>query len=139
MCSQVDVLTLSATPIPRTLNMALSGIRDMSTIEEPPQDRQPVQTYVHGARLGRRWREAIRRELDRGGQVYYLHNRVENIESDRRTAAPVCWGRRCAVGMAHGKMTEQELSRRDAADDRRRGDRCWSAPPSSRRASTSPT
>ena len=77
---QVDTLTLSATPIPRTLNMALSGIRDMSTIEEPPQDRQPVQTYV----LEHDWgviAEAIRRELDRGGQVYYLHNRVENIEN----------------------------------------------------------
>ena len=76
---QVDTLTLSATPIPRTLNMALSGIRDMSTIEMPPQDRQPVQTYV----LEHDWgviAEAIRRELSRGGQVYYLHNRVETID-----------------------------------------------------------
>ena len=80
---QVDVLTLSATPIPRTLNMALSGIRDMSTIEEPPMDRQPVQTYV----LEHDWSvlgDAIRRELGRGGQVYYLHNRVETIEQHRR-------------------------------------------------------
>ena len=76
---QVDVLTLSATPIPRTLNMALSGLRDMSTIEEPPADRQPVQTYV----LEHDWallEDAMRRELERGGQVYYLHNRVETID-----------------------------------------------------------
>ncbi len=80
LSKQVDTLTLSATPIPRTLNMALSGIRDMSTIEMPPQDnRQPVQTYV----LEHDWgviAEAIRRELSRGGQVYYLHNRVETID-----------------------------------------------------------
>ena len=76
---QVDTLTLSATPIPRTLNMALSGIRDMSTIEVPPVDRQPVQTYV----LEHNWSviaDAIRRELARGGQVYYMHNRVETID-----------------------------------------------------------
>ena len=80
----VDVLTLSATPIPRTLNMALSGIRDMSTIEEPPHDRYPVQTFVleHTEAV---LDDAIRRELDRGGQVYYLHNRVETI--DRCAAA----------------------------------------------------
>ena len=76
----MDVLTLSATPIPRTLNMALSGIRDMSSIEEPPQNRHPVQTFVleqnDGVLL-----DAIRRELGRGGQVYYLHNRVESIEA----------------------------------------------------------
>ena len=72
----MDVLTLSATPIPRTLNMAMSGIRDMSTIEEAPMDRHPVQTYV----VEHDWgilTEAIRRELRRGGQVFYLHNRVE--------------------------------------------------------------
>ena len=72
------MLTLSATPIPRTLNMAMSGIRDMSTLEEPPADRQPVQTYV----LEHNWPvllDAMRRELERGGQVYYLHNRVETI------------------------------------------------------------
>ena len=79
------MLTLSATPIPRTLNMALSGIRDMSTLEEPPMDRQPVQTYV----LEHDWgvlSDAMRRELERGGQVYYLHNRVETIT---RTAARI--------------------------------------------------
>ncbi len=75
----VDVLTLSATPIPRTLNMALSGIRDMSTIEEPPADRYPVQTFVmehNNAIID----DAIRREVERGGQVYYLHNRTETID-----------------------------------------------------------
>ncbi|MBR4701533.1 MAG: transcription-repair coupling factor [Oscillospiraceae bacterium] len=102
----VDVLTLSATPIPRTLNMALSGIRDMSTIEEPPLDRYPVQTFVleHNEPV---IDDAIRRELDRGGQVYYLHNRVESIAQ--------CAGRLSArhpgaeVAVAHGKMNEEEL------------------------------
>ena len=103
----VDVLTLSATPIPRTLNMALSGIRDMSTIEEPPQDRMPVQTYV----MEHDWgiiRDAITRELARGGQVYYLHNRVETIS---RTAAKIAaLVPEAAVDIAHGKMDEEELS-----------------------------
>ncbi len=79
MSRGVDVLTLSATPIPRTLNMALSGIRDMSCIDEPPQDRLPVQTFV----MEHDWGvicDAINREISRGGQVYYLHNRIENIE-----------------------------------------------------------
>ena len=105
---QVDTLTLSATPIPRTLNMAMSGIRDMSTIEQPPQDRQPVQTYV----LEHDWgilTDAIRRELSRGGQVYYLHNRVDNIDS---TAARLrdMLGNDVTVETAHGKMAEGELS-----------------------------
>ena len=104
---QVDVLTLSATPIPRTLNMALSGIRDMSTLEEPPLDRQPVQTYV----MEHDWSvlaDAMRRELERGGQVYYLHNRVETIS---RTAARIqeMLGEDVVVGVAHGKMTQEEL------------------------------
>ena len=106
---QVDTLTLSATPIPRTLNMALSGIRDMSTIEEPPQDRQPVQTYV----LEHDWSviaEAIRRELDRGGQVYYPHNRVENIENAAGRLRQLL-GDEVAIATAHGKMGERELSR----------------------------
>ena len=105
----MDTLTLSATPIPRTLNMALSGIRDMSTIEEPPQDRQPVQTYV----LEHDWgviAEAIRRELDRGGQVYYLHNRVENIENAAGRLRQLL-GDEVAIATAHGKMGERELSR----------------------------
>ena len=102
----VDVLTLSATPIPRTLNMALSGIRDMSTIEEPPMDRYPVQTFVleHNEPV---IDDAIRRELARGGQVYYLHNRVESISQ--------CAARLAArhpeaeVAVAHGKMNEEQL------------------------------
>jgi transcription-repair coupling factor (superfamily II helicase) len=105
---QVDVLTLSATPIPRTLNMALSGIRDMSSIEEPPADRQPVQTYV----LEHDWSvlaDAMRREIERGGQIYYLHNRVETID---RTAFRISQmlGDQVRVGVAHGKMTEEQLN-----------------------------
>ena len=79
LAPDVDVLTLSATPIPRTLNMAMSGIRDMSVIEEAPMDRRPVQTYVLEHDNGI-LADAMRRELRRGGQVYYLHNRVETIE-----------------------------------------------------------
>jgi len=79
MSRKIDVLTLTATPIPRTLNMALSGIRDMSVLEEAPKDRYPVQTYVleHDPHL---LIDAMRRELSRGGQVYYLHNHIETIE-----------------------------------------------------------
>lgn len=103
----VDALTLSATPIPRTLNMALSGLRDMSSIEEAPLDRRPVQTFVCEQSNGI-VDEAISRELRRGGQVYYLHNRTETIEScaarlkDRHPDA--------RIGVAHGKMSEDELS-----------------------------
>ena len=104
---QVDTLTLTATPIPRTLNMALSGIRDMSTIEMPPQDRQPVQTYV----LEHDWGvlcEAIRREIGRGGQVYYLHNRVETID---RCAAQLqqMLRQEVRIAVAHGKLDEKSL------------------------------
>lgn len=108
MSRAVDVLTLSATPIPRTLNMALSGIRDMSVIEEPPQDRLPVQTFV----MEHDWNilcDAMDRELQRGGQVYYLHNRVASID---RTAARIMEKLPdAAVGVAHGQMNEEELSR----------------------------
>ena len=102
----VDVLTLSATPIPRTLNMALSGIRDMSTIEEPPAYRYPVQTFVmehNNAVID----DAIRREVERGGQVYYLHNRVETIDqcaSALKRRIP-----NLQVAVAHGKMGEEAL------------------------------
>ena len=108
LSKQVDVLTLSATPIPRTLNMALSGIRDMSTLEEPPMDRQPVQTYVLEHDRGV-LSDAMRRELERGGQVYYLHNRVETIT---RTAARIkeMLGEDVAVAVAHGKMSQEELN-----------------------------
>ncbi len=105
---QVDVLTLSATPIPRTLNMALSGLRDMCTIEEPPADRQPVQTYV----LEHDWallEDAMRRELSRGGQVYYLHNRVETIDLTASRIQKLL-GPEVRVVTGHGKMGERELS-----------------------------
>ena len=107
MSKNVDVLTLSATPIPRTLNMALSGIRDMSSIEEPPQNRHPVQTFVleqnDGVLL-----DAIRRELGRGGQVYYLHNRIENIERTALRISKMLDG--AVVDVAHGQMNEEQLS-----------------------------
>ncbi len=102
----VDVLTLSATPIPRTLNMALSGIRDMSTIEVPPADRYPVQTFViehNNAVLD----DAIRREVERGGQVYYLHNRVETIDQCASALKRRIPG--LSVAVAHGKMGEEAL------------------------------
>lgn len=104
----IDVLTLSATPIPRTLNMAMTGLRDMSVIEEAPGDRHPVQTYVLEHDDGV-LSEAINRELRRGGQVYYLHNKVESIE-----AAALRIKMRfpdAIVETAHGKMDEATLSR----------------------------
>ena len=102
----VDVLTLSATPIPRTLNMALSGIRDMSTLEAPPAARYPVQTYViehNNAIID----DAIRREVERGGQVYYLHNRTETIDQCASALQRRIPGLKVAV--AHGKMGEEAL------------------------------
>ncbi len=107
MFKTVDVLTLSATPIPRTLNMAMSGIRDMSTIEQPPEDRHPVQTYVlehNDAVIA----DAIKKELRRGGQVYYIHNRVETI--DLCAAKIMAMVPEARIGVAHGKMSEAQLS-----------------------------
>ncbi len=103
----VDVLTLSATPIPRTLNMAMSGIRDMSVIEEAPADRFPVQTYVveHNLPL---LCEAMEKELRRGGQVYFLHNRVETIDGVALKIKEFLPDARIAT--AHGKMNEEQLS-----------------------------
>ena len=103
----VDVLMLSATPIPRTLNMAMSGIRDMSVLEEPPQDRYPVQTYVIEYNVGTVV-QAIVRELRRGGQVYYIHNRVESILSCADRLQQLLPEARIAV--AHGQMSEDEMS-----------------------------
>jgi transcription-repair coupling factor (superfamily II helicase) len=102
----VDVLTLSATPIPRTLNMALSGIRDMSTIEQPPADRYPVQTFVmeYSEPI---IDDAIRREIERGGQVYYLHNRTETIDQCAAAIKRRIPG--ISVGVAHGQMGEDAL------------------------------
>ena len=106
MSQGVDVLTLSATPIPRTLNMALSGLRDMSTIEEPPQDRYPVQTFVmeHNTAV---IDDAIRREVERGGQVYYLHNRTETIDQCASALKKRIPG--LSVAVAHGQMGEEAL------------------------------
>ena len=117
MSAGVDVLTLSATPIPRTLNMALSGIRDMSTIEIPPSDRYPVQTFVMEHNNGI-IDDAIRKEIMRGGQVYYLHNRVETI--DRCAAALKARIPGLSVAVAHGKMGEDALS--DVMQDIANGD-----------------
>ncbi len=104
--TQVDVLTLSATPIPRTLHMALVGMRDMSIITTPPADRHPVQTYVveYHERL---IRDAIAREVGRGGQVFFLHNRVYDIYDVAAELQRILPGIRIAV--AHGQMKEKEL------------------------------
>ena len=107
MFPAVDVLTLTATPIPRTLNMAMSGIRDMSVLEEAPRDRYPVQTYVIEQNM-EVLVQAILTELRRGGQVYYLHNQIETIEKTAgllRQLLPDA-----NIGVAHGRMNEDELS-----------------------------
>ena len=107
MAKQVDVLTLTATPIPRTFNMALVGIRDMSVLEEAPVDRYPVQTYVleYDRTI---LHEAIKKELRRGGQVFYLHNKVEDImtvAAHIKEAVP-----EATVAVAHGQMDKEEIS-----------------------------
>lgn len=104
----VDVLTLTATPIPRTLHMSLVGIRDMSVLEEAPQERQPIQTYVmeYNEEMVR---EAISRELARGGQVYYVYNRVNTIVEMTNTVAKLV--PEANVAFAHGQMKERELER----------------------------
>ena len=108
MRREVDVLTLSATPIPRTLHMSLAGIRDMSTMETPPEERLPIKTYVL-ERDDRLVREAILRELERGGQVYFVHNRVQSIEAVARRLRELVPEARIAVG--HGQMPEEQLAR----------------------------
>ena len=105
---EVDVLTLSATPIPRTLNLALAGVRDLSLIETPPEDRLPIQTRVAEASAGL-VRDAILRELDRGGQVFFVHNRVETIEAQAEQLRQLLPGVRIAVG--HGQMPEGQLEK----------------------------
>jgi transcription-repair coupling factor (superfamily II helicase) len=104
--TEVDVLTLSATPIPRTLNMALAGVRDMSVIETPPEDRLPIQTRVAEASAGL-VKDAILRELDRGGQVFFVHNRVETIEAQADQLRRLLPAARIVVG--HGQMSESAL------------------------------
>ena len=103
----VDILTLSATPIPRTLNMAMSGLRDISSLDEPPQDRHPVQTYIIDHDEGM-IAEAIHRELRRGGQVFYLHNKIEDIERTAEKVRKMAPEARIVVG--HGQMNEDTLS-----------------------------
>jgi len=104
--SNVDVLTLTATPIPRTLHMSMLGIRDLSVIETPPENRFPVQTYVIEHNMAF-IREAIEREMARGGQVFLLYNRVDNIEKVAREISGLVEGAR--VSVAHGRMNETEL------------------------------
>jgi transcription-repair coupling factor (superfamily II helicase) len=106
--TQLDVLSLSATPIPRTLHMAVGGIRDMSVIQTPPEERQPIKTYVT-ADEDELVREAIIRELQRGGQVYFVHNRVRTIQkaADRiQELVP-----EARIGIGHGQMGEDDLAR----------------------------
>lgn len=104
--SQVDVLTLTATPIPRTLHMSMLGVRDLSVIETPPENRYPIQTYVMEKNPGA-VREAMQRELARGGQIFYLYNRVETIERKVEEIQELLPDARIAY--AHGQMTEIQL------------------------------
>ncbi|HBA97261.1 MAG TPA: transcription-repair coupling factor [Lachnospiraceae bacterium] len=106
MKGDVDVLTLSATPIPRTLHMSLVGIRDMSVLEEPPVDRLPIQTFVmeHNSEI---IREAINRELSRGGQVFYVYNRVQHIDEVASEVTKLVPD--ASVAFAHGQMSERQL------------------------------
>ena len=106
--AEVDILTLTATPIPRTLNMAMSGLRDLSIIATPPAARHPIKTFVS------QWndvliREACQREINRGGQIYFLHNDIATIEKTARELAALVPGAR--VEIAHGQMRERELER----------------------------
>lgn len=106
LCNNVNVLTLTATPIPRTLHMSMTGIRDMSLLEEPPQDRIPIQTYV--MEFNPEFvRDAILRELARGGQVFYLHNRVGNIADVTQKLEELV--PEATFAYAHGQMSEREL------------------------------
>jgi transcription-repair coupling factor (superfamily II helicase) len=108
MRTEVDVLTMTATPIPRTMYMALTGVRDISMIETPPEERLPVITYVgeYDAQLVRR---AILRELERGGQVFYVHNRVQTIQHARRRLEQLV--PEATLAVAHGQMREADLER----------------------------
>ena len=105
--TEVDVLTLTATPIPRTLYMALTGVRDISTINTPPEERLPVVTHI-GPYSPRLVRQAILRELERGGQVFFVHNRVQSIpamEVHLKKLVP-----EARIGIAHGQLYEAELA-----------------------------
>ena len=104
--SEVDVLAMSATPIPRTLHLSLSGVRDMSTMETPPDERLPIKTYV-SEESDDLIREAVLREMDRGGQVFFVHNRVKNIEYTAYKLQQLLPEAR--VGIGHGQMREDQL------------------------------
>ena len=106
---EVDVLALSATPIPRTLHMSLSGLRDISVIETPPEGRRPIRTHV-GEYDEELVKQALEREVARGGQAFYLHNRVETIEEEAEKLQQLCPGLRFIV--AHGQMRERELEQK---------------------------
>src|SRR6185312_11523818 len=106
--TSVDVLTMTATPIPRTLEMALSGIREMSVVDTPPEDRQPVLTYV-GSYEEDMALAAVRRELLRGGQVFWVHNRVETIGRAAGKLQEKLPDARVAT--AHGQMDEHQLEK----------------------------
>jgi transcription-repair coupling factor (superfamily II helicase) len=106
--SEVDILTLTATPIPRTLNMAMSGLRDLSIIATPPVERHPIKTFVSPWNDGL-IQEAVLRELKRGGQVYFLHNEVETIENQAQKLEALIPEAR--VQVAHGQMRERDLER----------------------------
>src|SRR5205823_9182056 len=105
---KVDVISMSATPIPRTLQMSLAGVRDITVIETPPEGRRPVKTYVgeYDEELVRR---ALEREHERGGQAFFLHNRVETIEETAERLRALCPGIKFEV--AHGQMEERQLER----------------------------
>ena len=107
--TEVDVLTLTATPIPRTLYMALTGVRDISTINTPPEERLPIVTHV-GPYEPQLVRQAILRELERGGQVFFVHNRVQTINGMKNQIAKLVPEARYGVG--HGQMPEKELEKR---------------------------
>ena len=106
--TQLDVLSLSATPIPRTLHMAVGGIRDMSVIQTPPEERQPIKTFVT-ADEDEMVKEVLTRELQRGGQIYYVHNRVRTIQKAAERVRRLVPGATVVVG--HGQMAEDELAR----------------------------
>jgi transcription-repair coupling factor (superfamily II helicase) len=107
--TEVDVLTMTATPIPRTLYMALTGVRDISTISTPPEERLPVVTHV-GPYSEHIVRQAVLRELDRGGQIFFVHNRVQTIDGVRRQIQRIVPEVR--LGVAHGQLAERDLAKR---------------------------
>ena len=134
--THVDMLTMSATPIPRTLEMSLAGIREMSTILTPPEERHPILTYV-GAYDDKQVAAAIRRELLRDGQVFFVHNRVSTID---RRAAQLARARARGADRRRARPDERgQLERHGRRVLARTSSTSWSARPSSRPASTSRT